>query len=146
VCVACGEELVKRAPVRTPKLVSEESGLAALGGGLRVGWVLVFGSSARVHCKPGGRPCLRITYDTDNGRVSEFLALEHVSAGARWHGQRRWRELSRTPGLAPPVSAAEALERVQRGELRRPVRLLVDRSGEWPVVRGTEFAQLERVA
>jgi hypothetical protein len=39
-----------------------------------------------------------------------------------------------------PIGAAEALARFDIDELRRLIALLVDRSGEWRMVRGTRFA------
>jgi hypothetical protein len=137
VCTACGEELVKRAPVRTPKIESEASELAALGGDRRVGqWADVLGASARSHLKPGGSPCLRLIYTTTLGVVSEFLPFD-TSPGARWHAQRRWNELSRSAWRGAPTSTVEALRRVT--ELRRPTRLLVQYESGWPRIKATEF-------
>jgi DNA repair protein RadD len=159
VCTVCGEQLVKPPRPVVPmrelvprdhdhKLEQRESELAALGGDPRVArWARVRAASARIHVKPGGRPCLRLSYLTDLGHVAEFLAVEHVSVGARWHAKRRWGELSVAVGFrSPPGSAAEALARVQRGELRRPAALLIDRSGEWPAIRATRFAEPETLA
>jgi superfamily II DNA or RNA helicase len=110
---------------------------ASLQGGR---WARVHGMSARIHHKLGSQPCLRIAYATDAGWVSEFLAVEHQSRGARFYARRRWGELSCRPHLAPPSSATEALARFERGELRRPARLLVQREGEWLRIRQTQFA------
>jgi hypothetical protein len=149
VCRSCGEQLIKppkRDPLREPvardyddRLERRESELAALGGGQRARWVEVHGGSARVHQKFGGQPCLRLRYSTSLGLVSDFLAFEHVSHGARWWAGRRWRELSRNSWMPVPLSAEEALLRVQRGELRRPARLLVERDGNWWRIKSTEF-------
>jgi hypothetical protein len=150
--VACGEELLKRRPVTEPvlrdhgsRLERRESELAALGG-TRPQWVTVQGAAARIHQKPGGRPCLRLVYMTDVGAVSDWLALEHPSQGARWHAGQRWRALSRTPWIGVPSSAELALARVQGGELRRPARLLIEQENGWPRIKATEFAEPEPVA
>jgi DNA repair protein RadD len=155
VCACCEEQLVKptkREAIPAPdrpaarnhddKLEQRESELAALGGGAGR-WAQVYGVTARIHEKAGSPPCLRIVYSTDAGSISEFLALEHASRGARWHAGRRWKELSGRPHAIPPGSAAEALARFHRGELRRPDALLVQHENGWPRIRATEFAEAD---
>jgi DNA repair protein RadD len=137
VCIACGEPLVK--PI-IPKIDPVAADLEVLGGGRRdARWTPVHGASARIHVKPGSQPCLRLSFTTDAGKVCEFLALEHARVGARWHAQQSWRKFSARPHLAPPVSADEALERLRRGELRRPARLLVAQDGQWLRVKAVAF-------
>jgi DNA repair protein RadD len=150
VCVACGEHLVKPPTPPAPRnydgnLEPRESELAALGGGRRQ-WTRTYSCSARIYRKEGGQPCLHIRYRTEAGVISEFLAVEHVRQGARWHAARRWRELSRRPQAPPPISAAEALARIQHGELRHPTALLVEQENGWPRIRQTTFDELEPVA
>jgi superfamily II DNA or RNA helicase len=137
VCSACGEQLIK---VRTPKIIEVASELEVIGGRQPGDWTRVTAMVGRIHCKPGSPPSYRIAYHTDRGWVSDYLPLQHSSPGARWHAGKKWGQLSRDQLRQPPLSAAEADVRFRSGELRRPLRLLVERDGSWWRVRGAEFA------
>lgn len=138
VCISCGADLVE---AKEEKLEPLESELDVLGGAdePRALWTRVQAMHGRVHVKPGSPPSFRVSYRTELGWVSEFLSLAHPSSGARWHAVNRWRRLSRERYLPPPVSAQEAAIRFGRGELQRPVRVLVEREAGWLTIKDAEF-------
>jgi DNA repair protein RadD len=134
-CISCGEPLVK---VREVKIAAVASDLEIIGGG-KPDWAVVHSVRGRVHIKPGSPPSFRLDYSTEVGWISDFMPLEHPSTGARWFAGNKWRRLSAQRNALPPLSAAEAEFRFQRGELRQPVRLLVEREGQWWRIKDAEF-------
>jgi hypothetical protein len=94
-------------------------------------WVHVHTMRGGIHERPGRPPSFRLRYSTEEGWVSEFLALEHEKSGARWYAGKAWSRLSRTPGVAPPASARDAYRRFIGGELHEPQRLRIERDGAW---------------
>jgi DNA repair protein RadD len=139
-CSGCGLSFVT---VRDVKLDVIESDLAAISERQQPGtWTRVWAMQGTIHRKVGSPPSFRVDYGTDAGEISEFLALQHPSSGARWHASNKWRRLSRDRQMAPPLSALEADARFRSGELRRPVRVLVEREDGWWRVKATDFADL----
>jgi DNA repair protein RadD len=129
VCTSCGMVLIKP---RASVIEAIESTAAAIDAEAeRPRWVRVHAMRGGVHEKPGRPPSFRLRYSTEEGWVSEFLALEHEKPGARWYAGKSWTRLSRTPTTAPPVSARDAYQRFIRGELREPQRLRIERGGQW---------------
>jgi DNA repair protein RadD len=94
-------------------------------------WARVHAMRGGIHEKPGRPPSFRVRYSTEEGWVSEFLALEHEKPGARWYAGKAWTRLSRTPSAPPPTTARDAYQRFIRGELREPQRLRIERDGDW---------------
>jgi DNA repair protein RadD len=137
VCRACGASLVK---VRDAKLEEVPSELEAIGGRAPGNWTHVHAMHGFVHRKPGSPPSFRVNYRTDVGWVSDFMPLQHPSSGARWHAGNKWKQLARNREVPPPLSADEADARFRSGELRQPVRVLVQREGTWWHIRAAEFA------
>lgn len=137
-CSACGESLIA---AKDEKLIAVESGLDAIGGANRphAEWTRVRAMDGRIHSKPGSPPSFRLIFRTDFGWVSEFLAVQHPSSGARWHAGNKWRRLSRDRSRPPPASAQEAAARFHRGELERPARVLVESEGGWLQIKDAEF-------
>jgi DNA repair protein RadD len=136
VCSCCGTRLVKS---NDEKLDAVESALEVIGGD-KQNRARVLGMQGHVHHKPASPPSFRLIYHTDCGLVSDFLAFQHPRLGARWYAGNKWRQLSGAPQLPPPVSAQEAEARFRLGELRQPVRVLVERDGEWWRIKAAEFA------
>jgi DNA repair protein RadD len=144
VCIGCGEQLVR--PI-VPKIGPVAADLEVIGGdAARPEWTAVLSMHATVHEKVGAPASFRISFHTPSGWVSDFLPLAHPSPGARWHAQRKWRRLSRRQHAEVPLSAAEAAQRFQYGELRRPARLLVERDGQWLRVKDVAFEKVEAAA
>lgn len=82
ICTGCGESLVTVRDV-DKKLEQVESSLAAIGGAKPAGhWTRVTAMEGRIHQKPGSPPSFRLVLQTDRGRVSEYLALQHPHPGA----------------------------------------------------------------
>jgi hypothetical protein len=99
-----------------------------------------------IHEKPGRPSSFRLRYATEEGWVSEFLALEHQKPGARWYAGKAWTRLSRTPGIAPPITARDAYRRFIGGELREPQQLKIERDGQWWRVVDTAMTDTEQRA
>jgi hypothetical protein len=115
VCSCCGARL---GSVRDEKL----DPIKVIGDD-RCNWLRVLGIHGRVHAS----------------WVSDFLPLQHPSLGARRHAGNKWRQLSSSQQLPPPVSADEAEVRFRSGELRQPARALVERDSEWWPIKAAEF-------
>ena len=103
-------------------------------------WVRVHAMRGGIHEKPGRPPSFRLRYSTEEGWVSEYLALEHEKSGARWYAGRAWARLSRAPSLPTPTCARDAYRRFVGGELREPQRLRIERDGDWWRVLDVERA------
>jgi hypothetical protein len=119
--------LIKPLP---PAIVAIESTAAAIDAG-RPRWVRVSMMRGGIHEKAGRPPSFRLRFATEEGWVSEFLALEHEKPGARWYAGRAWARLSRAPTTPPPTSARDAYRRFIGGELHAPQRLRIERDGQW---------------
>jgi DNA repair protein RadD len=128
-CTSCGMVLIKP---RAPVIEAVESTAPVIDGQAdRPRWVRVHAMRGGVHEKPGRPPSFRLRYVTEEGWISEFLALEAEKSGARWYAGKSWTRLSRTPGAAPPATARDAYWRFLSGELREPQRLRIERDGRW---------------
>jgi DNA repair protein RadD len=90
----------------------------------------VFDVTVFEHLKSDKPPSLRVTFRTEEGRISEWLAFEH-SDGARRHAAKKWRQLG---GREPvPRTVAEALDRAE--EITRAEAIVAHRDGEyWRVI------------
>lgn len=129
VCTSCGMVLIKP---RESVIEAVESTAPAIDAQANLPrWVRVHAMRGGIHEKPGRPPSFRLRYSTEEGWVSEFLALEHEKSGARWYAVKSWTRLSRMPGASPPASARDAYQRFIRGELREPQRLRIEREGQW---------------
>ena len=129
VCTSCGMVLIKP---RVSTITSIESTAPAIDAQAdRPRWVRVHTMRGGIHEKPGRPPSFRLRYSTEEGWVSEFLALEHEKPGARWYAGKAWTRLSRTPGAPPPATTRDAYQRFIGGELREPQRLRIERDGQW---------------
>ena len=112
VCTSCGMVLIKP---RVSVIESVESTAPAIDASAdHPRWVRVHAMRGGIHEKPGRPPSFRLRYSTEEGWVSEFLALEHEKSGARWYAGRRGRgcrarqaSLHR-PLLAMPIGASSA--------------------------------------
>jgi DNA repair protein RadD len=126
-CAECGHVFETEPPA--PKHGAVASDAEIMSPDLT--WLDVAGASARAHHKDGSPPSLKILYRTATGdTVAQWLALQHPRA--RSYAERKWRDLG---GQYPiPITAAEALQRM--GELRRPAKIGVKRTGRfWQVER-----------
>jgi hypothetical protein len=57
-------------------------------------------------------------------------------------GDDKWTSLSgRRRGCTPPLTAGETEQRFLRGELRTPVRVFVERDGQWLRVKQTDVVE-----
>ena len=139
-CTSCGMVLIK--PRVSTITTIESTALAIDAEAERPRWVRVTMMRGGIHEKPGRPPSFRLRYSTEEGWVSEFLALEHEKQGARWYAGKSWTRLSRMPGVAPPATARDAYQRFIGGELREPQRLRIERDGEWWRVLDVEGAAL----
>jgi DNA repair protein RadD len=129
VCTSCGIALIKPRPAA---IVAVESTAEAIDAAAeRPRWVRVVAMRGGVHEKRGAPPSFRVRYATEDGWVSEFLALEHANRGARWYACRSWTRLSRNRFAPPPTTASEAFTRFCAGELSAPQRVRIERSGDW---------------
>ena len=129
VCTSCGMVLIKP---RAPVIEAIESNAPAIDTeAQRPRWVRVHAMRGGIHEKPGRPPLFRLSYVTEEGWVSEFLALEHEKSGARWYAGKAWTRLSRMPATPPPATARDAYQRFISGELCEPQRLRIERDGEW---------------
>jgi DNA repair protein RadD len=89
------------------------------------------------HLKPDKPPSLRVTFRTNEGRISDWLALEH-SGGARWHASKKWRQLG---GREPvPKTVDEALDRTN--EITQVDAIVVHRDGEYWRVIGVRLPEM----
>jgi DNA repair protein RadD len=129
ICISCGMQMIKP---RVSVIQSLEATAPAIdAAAAQPRWVRVHAMRGGVHDKPGRPPSFRLRYATENGWVSQFLALEHEKSGARWYAGKAWTRLSRTPGAPPPANARDAYQRFVAGELREPRRLRIERDGAW---------------
>ena len=129
VCTSCGMVLIKP---RVSVIESIESTAPAIDASAdKPRWVRVHAMRGGIHGKPGRPPSFRLRFSTEEGWVSEFLALEHEKSGARWYAGKAWTRLSRTPAVAPPATTHDAWRRFIGGELAEPQRLRIERDGEW---------------
>ena len=138
VCTSCGMVLIK--PRVSVIEAIESTALAIDPEADRPRWVRVYTMRGGVHAKPGRPPSFRLRYSTEEGWVSEFLALEHEKQGARWYAGKSWTRLSRVPSLPPPTCARDAYQRFIGGELCEPQRLRIERDGDWWRVLDVERA------
>jgi DNA repair protein RadD len=136
-CSACGARIVSGRDVKIEHVPSE---LEAIGGREPGNWTHVHAMHGYIHRKPGAPPSFRVSYRTDVGWIADYMPLQHPSSGARWHATNKWRQLSRAQQSVPPLSAEEAEMRFRSGELRQPVRVLIEREGGWLRIKATEFA------
>lgn len=136
ICRACGASLVEKG---INAVASSADAISGEDRQPRSNWTRVRMMRARVHYKQGSAPSFCLSFNTDAGWVSEFLAVEHASSGARWHAANKWLRFTRDRGRKAPVSATEAVARFDRGELRRPARLLLERENGWLHVKDAEF-------
>lgn len=128
-CTSCGMVLIKP---RASVIGTVESSAPAIDTEAgRPRWARVHAMRGGIHEKPGRPPSFRVRYSTEEGWVSEFLALEGEKPGARWYAAKAWTRLSRTPNAPPPASARDAYQRFIRGELREPRRVRIERDGQW---------------
>jgi DNA repair protein RadD len=142
VCTSCGMVLINP---RESVIESVESTAPAIDAEAdRPRWVRVHAMRGGIHEKPGRPPSFRLSYSTEEGWVSEFLALEHEKSGARWYAGKAWTRLSRTPGIAQPASARDAYRRFIGGELREPQWLRIERDGQWWRVVATAMTDTEK--
>jgi DNA repair protein RadD len=129
VCTSCGMALIKP---RVSTITTIESIAPAIDAEADLPrWVSVHAMRGGIHEKPGRPPSFRLRYSTEEGWVSQFLALEHEKSGARWYAGKAWTRLSRAPSLPPPTCARDAYHRFIGGELREPQRLWIERDGQW---------------
>ena len=142
VCTSCGMVLIK--PRESVIETIESTALAIDPEAHRPRWVHVHAMRGGIHEKPGRPPLFRLRYSTEEGWVSEFLALEHEKSGARWYAGKAWTRLSRTPGIAQPASARDAYRRFIGGELREPQWLRIERDGQWWHVIATAMTDTEK--
>jgi DNA repair protein RadD len=137
-CTSCGFVLIKP---RVSLIAPVESAAPAIdGGGGKPLWVRVHAMRGGIHEKPGRPPSFRLRYSTEEGYVSEFLALEHEKSGARWYAGKAWKRLSRNAAAPVPATARDAYHRFIGGELRPPGRVRIERDGSWWRVLDVETA------
>jgi DNA repair protein RadD len=129
VCTSCGMVLIQP---RASVIEATESTAPAIDASAdKPRWVRVGMMRGGIHEKSGRPPSFRLRYSTEEGWISEFLALEHEKPGARWYAGKAWTRLSRAPSLPPPTCAHDAYRRFIGGELREPQRLRIERADGW---------------
>jgi DNA repair protein RadD len=132
-CPECGHDWPEPILRRVPHHDAMAATIAPLSAEATT--LTVFDVTVSEHLKSDKPPSLRVTFRTDEGRISDWLAFEH-SDGARWHAAKKWRQLG---GREPvPKTVAEALDRAD--EITRVDAIVAHRDGGYWRVLGVHLA------